>query len=425
MFARQGLYSNRELAGELRSRHAALTEQCQTARDAIEEELRVALLGLAALYLPQLDPESLQRCAELSGFRGFERRDPIAAREHERKVLESTVRTREADPRFVNRDRLVGDRGELTTALTGAREALATAQAPCDRFELQETFLELIANFYDTPQFTIPWYRADYWRMWAAGDRICRALGLDDFGDDVLPAYRRVAEPRDLYRGEVMRLESEVNGVHAIVKERDDALARLQQLDQLYLDQSWGYLAEHLGFADLGLLHEWASRAEPAWTAAIHGGLRRVAGVRAKVGYVDEIVHGTGELQEQLDARISKYNRKIAKLDRGKYVSDDEVRADSLPLKADAMRAQADKTQQRLDRLVAARNYDDFDPMWERERWWWHLTQSPPTRLCGHTRSWYDAHPDVMTVADDAPADDGVARAFVAGRESETTGYLS
>lgn len=430
MLARQSLYSNRALAGSLKERHEALRARCADARAAIDEELRVALRELAAIYLPSLTPPALAGAADLSGFRGFERRDPIAAREHERHVLESTIKSIEAGAQFQDRERLVGERGELTSALTGAEEALATAQAPCDRFEQQETFLELIAVHYDTPQFDVPWWRADYWRLWAAGDRICRDLGLDDFGDDVLPAYKSVAEPRDFYRAEVARLRADVHKIHEVVRQRDEAAARLQQLDTIYLDQAWGYLAEHLGFADLGLLHEWAERADPAWAQAIRNALKKIAGIRAKTGYVDDMLRGIGGVSQQLGTRIDKYNRKIGKLDRGKYIPESEIAGDTLPAKAASMEAQAQKTEQRLDRLVAARNYDDFDPSWEHERWWWHLTQSPPTRLCPHTHGWYGSHPEVMVHAehdaDVGTLDDGVARAFVSGRDGESSsGYLS
>ncbi len=431
MLAQQRLYAHRALATSLRERHGALRDQCQQARAAVIGEHTEAIAAVAALYLPSLDPASLAHCARLTGFRGFERRDPIAAREHERKVLQTSVRTSEDDPRFRDRQRLAGDRGELSTALTGAKDGLAQAQALCDRFESQLGFLELITAHYDTPQFALQWWHADYWKMWSAGDRICRDLGSDDFGDDVLPAYRRVAEPRDVWRAEVARLSAEVGAIHELVRRHDQAAQRLQQLDEIYLAQSRAYLGEHLAQADLGLLGEWCQREANPASEQIGTGLRRLAGIRSKLAYVGDIESGVDGVDTQLAQRIGKYDRKLVKADRGKHLSEAEL-ADTLDQKAAALESQAEKTRQRLDRLVAARNYDSFDDRWDHHRWWWHFTQSPPTRLSPHTRTWYDAHPEVTVglAADPdlAPEqrDGGVADAFMSSRDGESGGgYLS
>ncbi len=97
---RATIHAGRALAAQLRDRHGALRAHVDQARGLVDAEAREALLALASIYLQTLEPIALRRVAELTGFLGFDRRDPIAAREHERKVLQTSIRRFEEDARF-------------------------------------------------------------------------------------------------------------------------------------------------------------------------------------------------------------------------------------------------------------------------------------------------------------------------------------
>src|SRR5258705_12208210 len=81
-------------AGQLKqliASHKQLDAQLKSADDAIGKELDEAKRELAAVYLPALTDEAFARAARLTGFQGFDRRDPRAALAHERKVLQATL----------------------------------------------------------------------------------------------------------------------------------------------------------------------------------------------------------------------------------------------------------------------------------------------------------------------------------------------
>src|SRR5690606_39031971 len=223
--------SHRELQGKLKSREEELSEQLLAARR-----------ELASVYLRVIDDENLERVARLTGFQGFARRDPRVAREHERKVLQHTIERIEGDDRYQRRDLLVGPSGTLTQELQHAREALAPLQAECERFESLPDFTTLIAIGYDTPAFQEKWWHASYWKHWAAGDRICKQLGMRDFGDDVIPAYNKVCEPRNVLAAEVERLDKQISDVHELVREHDRLVDRLTHLDEIYLGEAQDFL---------------------------------------------------------------------------------------------------------------------------------------------------------------------------------------
>jgi hypothetical protein len=408
--------------------HKQTLAKVRSADAAVEQELRAAVHDLAAIYLGSLEDASLARAAQLTGFQGFVRRDPRVAQAQERKVLTASLQRIEADDRYVRRDLLVGTSGTLTQELDNAREALAPLQAECDRFESQEGFLELIEVGYDTPAFKEHWWNAGYWRHWAAGDRICKALRFDDFGDDVVPAYRKYAEPRDVLRADVKRIEGEIEAVHQLVQEHDRAQDRLAHLDEIYLTQAQDFLGEHLAHADLGLLEQWIANEPEA--RAVQQGLRRVAGVQAKRKLLGEIANqGVPQLIKQLDERRLKASAKMTKFLRAKNQSsyfDDRMISPDARSKTQALAAQQHKLDRRIDQLVKARDYSRFELRNDSELWWWYFFDAPPSRY--YTPSlwdYYQRRPDAVVMTDDLDdPGDAPARALAAGG-LEDGAYLS
>ena len=418
---------------ELISGHRRLLDGLKQRDQELSDQLLAARRELASVYLKALDDANLERVAKLTGFQGFARRDPRLAREHERKVLQTSIAKIEEQDRYQRRDVLAGPEGTLTQELQQNQETLAPLQAECDRFESLADFGTLVAIGYDTPAFQDKWWHASYWKHWAAGDRICKQLGLNDFGDDVLPAYQKVAEPRDFMKAEVARLEKELTAIHELVREHDRLVDRLARLDEIYLGEAQDFLGEHLMNADAALLEEWA-KGEPDLVRAVQIGVRKIAGLQAKRSiFVDMSQSGIPQMIGQLEQRQAKAYQKYNKFARPKHAystfSSDLVN-DGFADKRRNMQAQLDKMDKRLDQLMANQNYAGFDLRNDPYLWWWYFMETPPPRYAPHYHDYYQRHTSFNVITDPDFADhepdrsEDVARAFAAS-ELEQGGYLS
>lgn len=413
--------------------HRQLLDNLKERDQELSNQLLAARRELASVYLKALDDESLERVAKLTGFQGFARRDPRLAREHERKVLQTSIGKLEAEERFGKRDALAGPDGTLTQELQQNKETLAPLQAECDRFESLPDFATLVAIGYDTPAFQDKWWHASYWKHWAAGDRICKELQLNDFGDDVLPAYNRVAEPRNFMQAEVARLEKQITDLHELVREHDRLVDRLAHLDEIYLGEAQDFLGEHLMNADAALLEDWA-KGEPDLLRAVQMGVRKLAGLQAKRSIlVDMSQSGVPQMIAQLEQRQQKAYQKYNKFSRPKYAYssfDSCMVRDGFDEKSRNMQGQIDKLHKRVDHLMANQNYAGFDLRNDPYLWWWYFMEAPPPRYAPHYYDYYQRHTTINVVTDPDFADrepdrsEDVARAFAAS-ELEQGGYLS
>lgn len=413
--------------------HQEVLENLKQRDRELQNELLAARRELASVYLEALDDRSLELVANMTGFQGFLRRDPRAAREQERKVLTSNIAKIEADERYQKRDVLAGPDGTLTQELQQNRETLAPLEAACQRFESLPEFTTLIAVGYDTPRFTEKWWHAAYWKYWAAGDRICKELGMNDFGDDVIPAYEKVAEPRNFMKAEVERLEKQLDEIHELVRQHDQLADRLAHLDEIYLAEAQDFLGEHLMNADAALLEQWAQD-HPELLRAVQMGVRKLAGIQAKRSILADMTQsGLPQTIQQLEQRRTKASQKHQKFSRPKHAYRTFPRSmidDGFDDKARNMEAQLDKLERRVDTLIENRNYAGFDLRNDPYLWWWYFMESTPPRYAPHYLEYYQRNPQFDVITDPDFADlthdrsEDVARAFAAG-ELERGGYLS
>jgi len=420
--------------GALIDKHRAVVEQIQDQDKLLQQELVAAQRGLAAVYLPSLSPTDLERVTKLTGFQGFARRDPRVAIEQERKVIAASITKIEADERFQRRDVLVGPAGTLSQELEQARDTLQSLQTACDPFESLEGFRELVEIGYDTPNFKEKWWHAGYWKHWAAGDRICKQLKMNDFGDDVLPAYLKTAEPRDFMAREVERINNQINAIHDLVRERDRLLDRQQNLEQIYLDEAQAFLGEHLASADVGLLEQWAQGTDLELSRAIQIGVRKIAGIQAKRSFLGDMANaGLPQMVAKLEERRNKAIQKRNKFSRPKHAyaffADNTIDR-RFEDKQRALSDQVDKLSTRVNKLVAARNYEGFDLRNDPQLWWLYFMHAAPPRYAPNLHSYYAQRPNASVITDpnyvdlDDGQDDAAARAFVAA-DQEQGGYLS
>lgn len=415
--------------GSLIASHEAMAGKLGEVDTYLAGQLAAAQKELAAIYVPALTDAVFERAAQLTGFQGFVRRDPRLALAQERKVLQSALAQSESDERYQRRDVLVGPAGTLQQELEASSEALAPLEAECQRFESLKDFLELVEVGYDTPGHREHWWNAGYWRHWAAGDRICKALDLNDFGDDVLPAYKKYAEPRDTMRADVARLQQQIDAVHELVRRRDQTAHRLAHLDEIYLDSAQGFLGEHLAHADLALLEQWSANEPEA--RAIQMALRKLAGLLAKRTIVGEIrTQGVPGLISTLSERRAKANAKIYKYQRPKYAygsAPDALINPDFDAKTAALLANQAKLQRRLDLMLAFDDYSRFNLTNDAQLWWWYFFASAPNRYyTPGLFDYYQRRPEIRMIEDDVDPSGDVAAAFVAGGlEDAQTGYLS
>ena len=419
--------------GRLANDYQGLIAELQAAEAKLDELIAQARRDLAAVYLNTLTDGAFERVHRLTGFNGFERRDPRAALAQETKVLQQSIARIEVDERYARRADLVGPVGSLTQELENARSTLEPLELECQKFELHLGFSELVDIGYDTPSFIEKWWHARYWTLWAAGDRICKALDMKDFGDDVLPAYKKVAEPRNFMREEVKRNSAAIDAVHEVTKQRDQAHDRLTSLDAIYLAEAQDYLGEHLQHADGALLEQWAAP-EPELLRSVQIGVRKLAGLTAKKTFVaDMAMRGIPPMLQQFNVRRQKAEAKATKFSRPKYTyasfSNDMVNQE-FAQKALALETQREKLSRRTQALMAAENYAGFDLRNDQQLWWLYLMQSPPPRLAPSLFDYYQRRPNVQPITDPDFVDmgpapgEGVAQAFVSGDLEQGT-YLS
>lgn len=398
-------------------------------QEAAEQEVAVRK-ELAEVYLPQLTAEALARTAKITGFSGFQRRDPLKAMAQELKVLQRRVAEILASETYQRRQWLVGPEGELTRGRAEAWELFEPWQQDAARYEDLPGFMELIYVGYDTPRFETSWFEPAYWRQWATGDRICEELGVEDFGDDVLPEYGRVAGERDKWRLEVKRWDDQIDAVHALVQEHDEAVARIPRLPEIYLQGCHEVLGAFLEHADAGLLDAWAVQEDPP-DRAVRMGLRRLAGVKAKVEFFEELItQGIASAAEGFEQRANKYDRKVAKYRRGKHfnrrLSEREI-DHKFEAKRPKYHERVDKLRRLMDRLHRYESYERFDLDNEPELWWVEMTRKPPSSFTPRLRVWYSRHQGARPVHDDSLDLEGLAAAAAAeaaGAEDDL-GYLS
>ena len=415
--------------GQLIEGHKQLVSELQTQDQQLAKELVDAKRALAAVYLPDLSDEALERAAKLTGFQGFQRRDPRMAMAQEKKVLEANLANIESDEHYQHRDTLVGQAGTLQQELDEARETYAPLQAECEKFELLPDFLELVEVGYDTPSFKEKWWNAGYWRHWSSGDKICKQLDMKDFGDDVLPAYRKYQEPRDVMRADIERLTREIDATHKAVEQHDQLAARYKNLDAIYLQESQDFLGEHLEHADFALLETWvANEADILRPAQM--GLRRLAGILAKRQFTGDLAQqGVPTIIGQLRERQQQAQQKAQKYSRPKYAYQTFPDPDDFSEKAAAIEAQRFKMQQRQHALMQADDYYRYDLRQDSSMWWLYLLGSPPPRYYPGLYDYYGRHPGVTVLVDDRDYVDlgtGRAAAAFADRDLERGGaYLS
>ncbi len=380
-------------------------------------------IALAAVYVPELSEPCLAEAERKTGFRGFSRFHPIQAMRREEGVLDASVARVRLEENYIRREYLVGPHGSITRKLAEATDNLNNWQIDCDRFERLEGFLDLVNAGYDTPEFEHRWWTPTYWWQWATGDRICATLGVNDFGDDVLPAYRKVQAPRDQWRGEVSRITAERDAVLALVKKHDDDLLRRQNLASIYLDECRKALAAHLRTADPQLLREWSDQDRGLVVL-----LQQLSGLGAKAEYTRDmkarLTESATALRQRQDAAIVKA-RKLARPKKQWMEFPDSAYPHKALGALPKLRARREKTLAMADKIRRYDDYDGFDLGNDPALWWFAMTGRAPGAYNPGLQGWYDRNPSRTVVWVEAARDEHLHATAVHDTHHDALGDLS
>ena len=354
--------------------------------------------ALAAVYLRELSAAAIGACERHSGFRGFTRFDPIKAKAKEQARLEAKIARTRANETYVRRTYLVGPNGSITARLDEAKGLLDPWERECATFEALAGFKDLWDSGYDTPEYPNRWWEPVYWRRWSQGDAICTALGLADFGDDVRPAYGRVDAERARWRKQVAAIQADYDGVHELVRQHDADVARLADLDAIYLGEARTAVATYLEGVDEPLLEGWADG-----DRGVISLLRTCAGLKAKVEYLGRLADTTEASRQDLQVRANGYQAKLAKLNRPKAPYKTYSDRDIAPkgrLVLDKSRIRREKALGMRDRITRYDDYDRFSLANDPALWWFAMTARPPGPWHPGLADWYARHPEVVVIHD-------------------------
>lgn len=415
--------------GRILRHYRELYAQAERARDRVRMELAAARDDLAIAYLPDLTAEALADVASRAEFKKLQRRDPIQAMNHEKQVLERRIAEIEGDERWQRRQWLVGAHGEWTRELAEAQSLLAPWEEACARFEDQKHFLTLVELGYDTPDYGVSFLEARYWTFWASGDRICRELDMADFGDDVLPAYREVEAERAKWRAVVAEIQGRIDALHDLVRERDQAEARIPRLPEIYLQACQKAVAEFVGMADHQLLAQWNdAHREPNREVML--GLRRLSGLAAKLEALQDLMNtGIKPFIADMEARQAKFRRKATKFARPKHYRARHPHRygdHKFGPKSDKYLLRADQALKLVRRLSEYDDYARFDLAHNApELWFREMTGKRPSRLFPVYRKWYERQPGMRPKRAPKASSSSSAKAAVRASRSDDLGYLS
>jgi hypothetical protein len=421
------------LSDQLTQKYSAELEFIGAELTSLASKRDEVLKDLSEVYFPDMGTQSRERLAQMTGFRRFLQHDPHVAMDREKVRLEKELAVIRADERYQRRKFLVGPNGEYALALEEAKSMLGPWEQECAKFENLHGFVSLLEVNYDTPLFSVSWLEPRYWKYWKWGDQICSALGMADFGDDVLPAYQKVAKERDKWREQVSTIQRRVDEVHEMAQKHDQNVDRLQHLPQVFLTQCQAAVAEFLLDADKPLLAEWnVNLTEPDRAVTIN--LRRVAGREAAILALKELREkGVQPLIKNLDERRAKYKYKQYKVRRkfgkGQRRWPESDMDKKFLGKAPKLEARAKQYRLYTERIRDYDDYDGFELTNSPELWWKEMTRKRPPSSMTSLRAWYDRHPESNPAYDrdlDHETDAAKAVASVAAaREFDDLGYLS
>ena len=285
------MYSGRDVVQMLQGQKTELEEALGNAESAkqrhhrvqseLAEQVRAASNDLAVAVLPALDPPSVARAIELTGYTPFQHQDPVAAREHERAELAARLQSIANNPAYANRELLRHPRtGSLITRreeLLGHRKPWAEVLENAEHPRLER----LLEVKYGTIDYSVPIWRLSYYQDWEAADEIVERFPGQTFAqvrDEVLQARETVGT----FDSELADVDRQIAEGAALDHQYSQIYGQYQSLDERHLANARKRLVEHL----LTMEPKWISprlQGDPN----VQGLYLRANGLVAKGKYLD------------------------------------------------------------------------------------------------------------------------------------------
>lgn len=369
-FVQQGQVTLQSMQRTLREVDQAANRHQQQLQS-LETSFEQALDELTAVNLPDLSRESIAKVRPRTGYGQFTVRDPLQKMAEERVTLTGRIQTIEADSLYINRDELIHPvTGSYTSQVNDLQQQVQAITQGIERFSRTSFFNELYALNYDTPNYPYRWWSSlRFYNDWKHGDEVSAALGFDSFRA-TREEYSRLLESRKELQGFLTTAQTQVKRVQDLVSSYDQAVYRLSNLEAVTLQECRQSLKEHLKFVDREQLFAW-SGGDPSREALI----KRVGGLEKKVEYLQQLADQQfGQERNQLQASITKLNKKVAKFSRPKYQNFRIAREESdlwLQDPSSRIRDRRERFWRDYDVIYVYDRYDIYD--YSRDMLWWDL----------------------------------------------------
>lgn len=382
---------------------------------------------LSEALLPELTREAVTQAEMWSGVR-FDP-NPVDACEEDRARIGARLQEIEADPMYVDHERLYGEHGERTLHL----EELGNEYAPVKRFMRKarhERLDRLISSGYGSEEYETPWWRMSYYDDWKAGDEVLEKFPAMSTFAQFRAAYAEMHNAKLRLASQVSDLQHELTQAKDLKSEHTRLAVSEGVLEEKHLQNAReAVLTQHLRLPEAGAFADKASpgfrtfmgRLEQA-PPHIRRLARRWSGMGAKQLYLERMQElRLEELEQRLSRQLAKLRRKMAKYRRPKKrytrFSEDEFQRQfrDRSQKYDKFWSKYDRD---YDRVYGWDDWDYEYEYYEEEFLWWDVfTDGRGGDYIPEVHQHRLAHPDYAY--ERRPYDDGDAAAAVVGADYE------
>lgn len=365
------------IARDLRAERAQLQEERAShpkRTEVIWAEEESAWEHLLAVLLPNHAQEVLDAAAARLGLPTIAARATAVARESRRQQLQAQLDACAHDPEFENREAILN---EVSIREPGLEEMIIPLRSDIGQLPYDTGWQELFRIGYATSDYKYRWYHWTYYRHWKMGDEVVEKHGPRMHVKDFAALRNRFVSEDQALRGlvgELAALKERQANVLALVQKHDEAAAGLANLDKWILDRARTLVRDHLSAVPLADVMPLLG-SEPALALAI----KRVHGIRAKVGYLDSVEQEWIEKPlEDVLRRLSKVESAMQKFQRPKNLYGRYARAEieaKYGLPSEKWRQRWDRYQTTTQEIVVFQDYSIVNPMVQ-FLWWDHMVHS-------------------------------------------------
>ena len=359
------------IARDLRAEKAQLEEERAAhpkRKGLVSADEESAWENLLAVFLPNQDPRVLDAAAARLGLPTIDARSTTAAREGRRQQLQALLDLCNADQEFQNREAILN---EVSIREPGLEEMIVPLRADIGQLPYESAWQELFQQGYATSDYKYRWYHRTYYRHWKMADEVLEKHGQRMHVKDFAALRTRFVSEDQALRslvGELDGLKRRQAAVESKVQKHTEASAGITNLDTWVLDRGGWLVRDHLSAVPLTDVMPLLG-SDPSLSLAI----KRVHGIRAKVGYLDSVEQEWIEKPlEDVLRRLSKVEAAAQKFQRPKHLYGRYPRAEieaKYGLPSEKWRQRWDRYQTTTQEIIVFEDYGRVNPLME-FLWW-------------------------------------------------------